>query len=231
MYNFNFTIPSVCILLVVMGYFLMQPRLPVRQNRLFFGILLFELLVIVFDILSSWADMNIARLPLWLTDALNMAFFVLFLARIYYFFLYTADLLGLLARIRNRVYVWFSLVFLLCELITLSSFLTGAVYRMDAAGYHRGPLYSVIYVCFFFYLLLGFVLIFRFRARLNRFQFVSILSFNVVLLLGNVARILMPHYLVMNTFCLLAILIIYLSFENPSLYTSNSGGFTPICET
>ena len=227
MYNFNFTIPSVFILLVVMGYFLMQPRLPVRRNRLFFGIVGLEVLVIVFDVLSSWADMNVPLLPLWLIDALNMAFFVLFLARIYWFFLYTADLLGLLAKVRNHVFFWFSLVFMLCELVTLSSFVTGAVYRMDAAGYHRGLLYSVIYVCFFFYLLLSFVLIFRFRARLGRFQLLSILCYNLILLIGNVVRILMPGYLVMNTFCLLAILIIFLSFENPSLYSSN-GGFTPM---
>ena len=74
MYNFNFTIPSVLILAIILGYFLSQPRLPVRQNRLFFGILLLEILVMLFDVLSSEADMNYARLPLALSSALNMAF-------------------------------------------------------------------------------------------------------------------------------------------------------------
>lgn len=226
-YNFNFTIPSILILLIILGYFVMRPRLPVRQNRLFFSILIFEILVIVFDILSSKADMAYQDFPIWITSILNMAFFVLFLARIYYFFLYTVDLLGLLAKIRNRVYIWFSLVFLICELITLSSFITGAVYRIDDAGYHRGPLYNVLYVCFFFYLLLGFILIACYHRRLNCFQLVSLISFNLILLAGNIVRILIPTYLVMNTFCLLAILVIFLSFENPSLYTANSGGFTP----
>ena len=96
MYNFNFTIPSVLILMIILGYFLSQPRLPVRQNRLFFGILLLEILVILFDVLSSQADMDHARYPLGLVSALNMGFFVLFLARIYWFFLYFMDLLNLL---------------------------------------------------------------------------------------------------------------------------------------
>ena len=226
MYNFNFTIPSVLILAIILGYFLSQPRLPVRQNRLFFGILLLEILVMLFDVLSSEADMNYARLPLALSSALNMAFFVFFLARIYWFFLYSVDLLGLLASRSRRRHILFSLVLLISELITLSSFWTGAVYRMDAEGYHRGPLYSVIYICFFFYLLLSVVLTLRFRKRLSRLQLLGTLSSSGILILGNIVRMLLPGYLVMNTFCLMAILVLFLFFENPSLYASSSGGFT-----
>ena len=226
MYNFNFTIPSVLILAIILGYFLSQPRLPVRQNRLFFGILLLEILVVLFDVLSSQADMNYARLPLALSSALNMAFFVFFLARIYWFFLYSVDLLGLLASRSRRRHILFSLVLLISELITLSSFWTGAVYRMDAEGYHRGPLYSVIYICFFFYLLLSVVLTLRFRKRLSRLQLLGTLSSSGILILGNIVRMLLPGYLVMNTFCLMAILVLFLFFENPSLYASSSGGFT-----
>ena len=39
-----------------------------------------------------------------------------------------------------------------------------------------------------------------------------------------IVRILMPGYLVMNTFCLLAIIMLYLSFVNPDLYLSSRGG-------
>lgn len=226
MYNFNFTIPSVLILCILLGYFLLQPRLPVRQNRLFFGILLLEILVILFDVLSSQADMNYARLPLALTSALNMGFFVLFLMRIYWFFLYAMDLLGLLAFRNRRAFGLFALVFMFCELITLSSFWTGAVYSVDAAGYHRGPLYNVLYVCFFFYLLLSLVLTVRYRSRLDRHQMAGSLACSGILIAGNIVRILLPQYLVMNTFCLMAILVIYLSFENPARHISSTGGFT-----
>lgn len=226
MYNFNFTIPSVMILCILLGYFLTQPRLPVRQNRLFFGILMLEILVILFDILSSQADSNYASLPLLLTSALNMAFFVLFLARIYWFFLYSMDLLGLLAGRDRRTYGSFSVVFILCEIVTLSSFWTGAVYSVDSGGYHRGPLYSILYVCFFFYLLLSIVLTLRYRARLGRRQLAASLLCSGILILGNIVRMLLPRYLVMNTFCLMAILVIYLSFENPARYASATGGFT-----
>ena len=226
MYNFNFTIPSVLILMIILGYFLSQPRLPVRQNRLFFGILLLEILVILFDVLSSQADMDHARYPLGLVSALNMGFFVLFLARIYWFFLYFMDLLNLLADRNRRNYGLFSVVFILCEIVTLSSVWTGAVYSVDAAGYHRGPYYSVIYVCFFFYLLLAVVLTLCCRRRLRRRTLVGALGSIGILIAGNIVRMLMPGYLVMNTFCLMAILLIFLCFESPALYSAASGGFT-----
>ena len=225
MYNLNFTIPGFLILCIMLGYFLFQPRLPVRQNRLFFGILALELLVLLFDVLSTKADMAYESLPLGLSSALNMAFFVLFLARIFWFFLYSMDLIGLLSGGRRRLAL-FSLVFAASELITLSSFWTGAVYSMDAAGYHRGPLYDVLYVCFFFYLLLSIVLTLRYRARLSRSELIGSLSCSAILIAGNIVRILLPKVLVMNTFCLMAIFVIFLSFENPALYTSTSGGFT-----
>ena len=225
MYNFDFTVPSIMILMVFLGFFLFQPRLPVRQNRLFMGILVLEFLVIAFDVLSSWADMNYSDMSLTVVSLLNMGFFVFFLARIFWFFLYSVDLLGLLTRNRPARLVVFSLVFLVCELITLSSFWTGAVYRIDAGGYHRGPAYSLLYVCFFFYLALSLALTLVFRKRLSGGFLASSLCCTAVLVAGNVVRMLLPQYLVMNTFCLLAIFIIYLSFENPVRYTAPDGAF------
>lgn len=224
MYNFELIIPSALILIVIAHHYLRNPRLPVRQNRLFFYIMASELSVIVADILATLAD-SVWHVPVWLSFVLNMLYFIAFLCRIYFFFLYTANLLGLLTRIRNRVYLWFSLVFLVCELITLSSFFTGAVFSVDAQGYHRGPLYNILYACSFWYLLLALALIFAYRRNRSRKHIITILAFNLCLLIGNVVRIFLPRYLVMDVFCTLAIVMIVLVFENSTIYTTAYGGF------
>ena len=226
MFHFDFTVPSILILLIFLTYFLCEPRLPVRKNRLFVGLVLLEIVVLLFDILSSQADMNYRNLSAFTVELLNMAYFVFFLARIFWFFLYTLDILRRFPKTVSGTMLLYAAVFLLSELITLSGFWTGAVFRIDLDGYHRGPLYNVLYVCFFFYLAVSFVLIILDRRKLSTRDLVSLTGYNVILLVGNIVRILMPQYLVMNTFCLMALMVIFISFENPAIYTMPSGSFT-----
>ncbi len=226
MFHFDFTFPSILILLIFLYFFLSEPRLPVRKNRLFFLLVLVELLVLLFDILSSNADMNYQDLPIWLTAVLNMAYFVFFLARILLYFFYTLNILRRFPDVRSPAMLLYSSVFLISELLVLSSFRTGAVFLIDQNGYHRGPFYNIIYVCFFFYLLLSFLFIFLERKKLSRRDQISIVGCNVILLCGYIVRMLMPQYLVLNVFYLMALLVIFISFENPAVYTTSYGSFS-----
>ncbi len=122
MFHFDFTFPSILILLIFLYFFLSEPRLPVRKNRLFFLLVLVELLVLLFDILSSNADMNYQDLPIWLTAVLNMAYFVFFLARILLYFFYTLNILRRFPDVRSPAMLLYSSVFLISELLVLSSF-------------------------------------------------------------------------------------------------------------
>ena len=226
MFHFDFTFPSILILLIFLYFFLSEPRLPVRKNRLFFLLVLAEFLVLLFDILSSAADMNYQDLPIGLTAVLNMAYFVLFLIRILLYFYYTLNLLRRFPDMKSPAMLLYSSVFLLSELITLSSFWTGAVFLIDQDGYHRGPLYNIIYLCFCFYLLLSFLLIFLDRKKLSRRDLISLVGYNVILLCGYLVRMLLPQYLVLNVFYLMALLVIFISFENPAVYTTSYGSFS-----
>ena len=226
MFHFDFTFPSILILLIFLYFFLSEPRLPVRKNRLFFLLVLVELLVLLFDILSSNADMNYQDLPIWLTAVLNMAYFVFFLARILLYFFYTLNILRRFPDVRSPAMLLYSSVFLISELLVLSSFRTGAVFLIDQDGYHRGPLYNIIYLCFCFYLLLSFLLIFLDRKKLSRRDLISLVGYNVILLCGYIVRMLMPQYLVLNVFYLMALLVIFISFENPAVYTTSYGSFS-----
>ena len=223
MWNYNYMIPSLMVLAIFLAYYFSMPHLSVRRDRTFLWILGMEGLIMVSDILSSKADEQFQRFSPGLLYVLNLVFFVLFLARAYLFYRFTLDLLRLK---REKVPVRACLcdvVFGISELIALSSIWTGAVFFIDGEGYHKGPLYNVLYVCFFFYICLSVLMIVIHGYRLNRFAFISALGYHVILFIGNIVRILMPRYLVMHTFCLLAIIVIYLSFENPDLYLEDRG--------
>lgn len=223
MWNYSFTLPSAMILLILVTYYFRRPRLPLRMNRTFLMLLLIDALTIVTDYASSRVDETYMNHSAALGYAANLAFFVFFLARIFCFFLYILDILENHIRLPARFRGWSSVVFALSELVALSSPVTHAVFFMDESGYHRGPCYDVLYVCFFFYLALALFLILKNARKLPNPVRDGLLSVVAILTLGNIARILLPTLLVMNTFCLMAILAIYLSFQNPDLFLSDRG--------
>ena len=223
MWNYHYVVPSVLVLIVFVIYYFIMPRLDIKMNHTFLWILAVECMVMLADIVSSRADEQYAAVPVWLLYVLNMLFFVLFELRAVLFFRFTADIL----RLDREKEAWkiraYEMVFYVSELITVSSFFTGAVFRITEDGYQRGPLYDILYVCFFFYIGISVVLLCIYHSRLTRFGLLSALAFHIVLFIGNIIRILMPQFLVMNTFCLMAIIIIYLSFEDPILYLESRG--------
>lgn len=224
MFQYHYIVPSLLVLIVFVVYYFSMPRLDIKMNHTFLWMLAIESLIILADVLSSRADDNFSSYPVWLLYVLNMTFFVLFEVRILLFFRFTANILHLERDSDSKKIRIYEIVFFLTEAITLSSFFTGAVFRITETGYQRGPLYDILYLCFFFYIGLSLLLLYLYHSRLNRYALISAFGYNIVLIIGNIFRILMPKYLIMNTFCLIGIIIIYLSFEDPILFLEMEGG-------
>ena len=220
MWNYSFMFPSVMVLFTILFFYFTRPRLSIRINRTYLGMLVLEILIILFDILSSWADENHERFAPWALYALNTAFFVLYFGRAYGFFQYTLEILRLNDRRLRR---WFMIPLALCECVVLSSFVTGALFRIEGGMYVSGPGYDLLFYGYLFYILASLVLLFLKHREINSQTLFGCLCFNVALLAGTVVRKLMPRLLVMNTFSLVGLLIIYLAFQNPDLYLSERG--------
>ena len=224
MWNYSFTLPSALILLILATYYFRRPRLPLHMNKTFLVLLLTDAMTLLCDYVASRLDENWTEFSVAAGYAMNLAFFMFYLARIYWFFLFLLDVLENHVRLPGWVRRLGPAVFLLSELIALSSPATHALFSFDAEGYHAGPLYPVLYVCFFFYLIAAAALIIYYRKSLPMPVRAGLSAVTGILLAGNIFRMLLPQLLVMNTFCLMAILAIYLSFENPDLFLSDRGG-------
>lgn len=223
MWNTDFILPSLMVLTILLVFYFVRPRLPNQLNKTFLLLIISDVATIVTDYLSTKADDAYQSFPLPLVSALNLLYFAAYILRAF-MFLRLAAVLFRLDREKPGIWRILSWIVLIAgEAVVLSSPFTGAVYTIDAAGYHRGPLYSVLPVTSFIFLFLGILLILRFRRRVRKGTVISALAYHFILAAGNLARILLPQYLVMNVFTLLAILVIYLAFENPDLYITDRG--------
>jgi EAL domain-containing protein (putative c-di-GMP-specific phosphodiesterase class I) len=228
-WNFDYVIPSLLMLSVLMGFYYALPRLPIRMNKLFLAILVNEAIVILFDIISSWADNNYQVISTPILILLNSVFFISFAARMYLYYCFTAALLRVdtYAKRIHTIIVALPIIFL--QLLVLIGFVQGTIFYIDDTGYHRGPFHSLIYVVSFFYVIYSFIIMFRLRDRIRRKrERYGIFFFNFIIFVGLIFRYSLPKVLLFDTFCMMSDMVIYLVFANPEgflerrSYTFNS---------
>lgn len=219
MWGFYFIIPSLLVTLVFLCYYFILPRIPILQNRLFVYLIIIEQLVIDFDILSSWADNNYADHSTAFLYCVNSTYFVFFFLRTYLFFLLTICLTELLTK---RSYLRFVMMFIpttAISVLVLSAPFDHLFYYIDDSGYHSGPLYMLLYFFFAMYLAISLIVcLFHKDSFKDKKAYGSAIIYNIILVIGLLVRYAIPKILLMDTFCLLAIIIIYLSFVNPDFY-------------
>ena len=220
--NYSFLIPSLLILVLIMGYYFFRPRLPIRLNRSFLAILTIDICTEIFEAISSRLNETCSEHAPWLLWLFGVLFFIFYFSRAYMFFVFTISILDARGISRSRLHVFTPLVYYFCALLGLTSPFTGWLFRVEN-GYQKGPVYFLFYVCCVAYILFSQLAAIRHRKEVTTHEFISISAIQVILLIGIVVRALVPNWLVMNTFCLMAIIVIFLSFLNPDLYMSERG--------
>ncbi len=219
MWNFSFVYPTILILAILLFFYFSLPRLGIRQNTVFLKIIIIETLVVISDIVSSNLDNNYRDYSITVVIIANLAYFVLFFIRSFFMFFFTSSVLHLYPRKFPALKFIVQIPLYLSIVIAVFSPFTHMIFYIDGEGYHSGYLYNIIYVCSFFYLGLSLICFFAKRdfiiSKRNHF---SLLVYNIIIGVGLLFRILLPNYLLMDTFCLMSILVVYLSFENPEFY-------------
>lgn len=199
MSDYPYVVANLFVLLIFPLGYLSMPRLKNRQNRLFVCLLIFQILIPPLDFAAGWALENAAT---WATPA-RIAYSVLTLLGSYGFFLFTTNIL----RLKPEDASWrrFSpLVLFLSAALTLTGRVECTYFAACCSG-------------------VSLYLLFRFRDRLSRYEYVSAAASHVVLLAGNVVHIFFPSHLLVSTANLMAVISFFLAFENPHLYMSNRG--------
>ena len=221
MWNYSFIAPNLILLVVFLIFYFSQPHLPISKNRSFLRMLITEIFVPISDIIASKLLDDYHSYPEWLHLVLNTLYFECFILRSLFFFQFTESLFKPKSQRKIRDVALSYVVFSISFCIVLANLITPTLFYLDKSGYHRYEWYNVIYINGFFYLSLSFVRLFFYKKKLDRREFISSIATNSLLLMGFILRILFPNYLIMNYFCMLAIIVTYLAFENSALYLEN----------
>ncbi len=219
MWNYSFVLPDFIILFLFVVYFFSQPRLSNKLNKSFFNILVVDFLVITIDVIASMSLENAERFSPFYLRCMNVLYFLFFNLRIFLFFLFTENCIGLRIS-RSKLHgIFRSLIFILAELLAFANLFTDVLFSISENGsYARGPCYNSIYICAAYYIAVSLIELFFYRKDLLYGSAINAFSYNLALIFGFIARFFFPQFLIMNLFTLAAITIIYLTYENPAVY-------------
>ena len=222
MTNYSFTVPSLLILIIIMCYYFLRPRVPIRLNRAFLAILVIDIGTIVFDYAANLLNDSWQEHAPWLLWIVNILFIAFYLSRVYMFFVFTISVLDARGALRSRMHIYTPTIYFASVAVAVLSPLTHWMFRIQD-GYHTGPLYFVLYLCSACYLTFSVIAVLRHRNDIDLTEFIGLIGLQAVLITGNIIRAFVTNYMVMNTFCLMAILVIFLSFQNPDLFLNEHG--------
>ena len=218
--NYSFIVPGVLVLFIIMGYYFFRPRLQIRLNRAFLAILIINIGLQLFECVASrlnetWQTHDPALLIIF-----NSLFYIFCLSSSYMFFVFTISVLDSNALVSHPLRKYYPIIYFPCIALVLINPVTHWVFRVDN-GFHPGPLSGITYVCAACYILFGTIGIIRHVRQLSAHGVISLLALQGILLAGNIARALLPQYIVIDTFCIMGIIVIFMSFLNPDLYLSD----------
>ena len=219
MWNYSFAVPSLLVILLYAVYYFYLPRLPIKMNRTFLRLLIIQCAVTTLDIVSSIADDHYQAFSIVLLYILNGAYFIVFIFRALHFYFFTLNVFRIDYTDGKKRSLLVKIPIIFSFLVVLSSPFTHAIFYIDETGYHPGKYYFFLNFVQWFLILGSFFVLQQLRNVPKRRRDVKgVFFYNTILLTGTIFRIMYPYHLLMDTFCLIAITIIYLTFENPDFY-------------
>ena len=225
MWNYDLVLPDFVIICTFLVFYFMQPRLPIKINKAFLITLIIDIVTICVDVISSVCLEYYSHLPTFILRLENTIYFILFMQRIICFFMFTIAIIGKPER-KSLISIILDLApFFIINVFIILNLFTNTIFCISDTGeYSQGPFHSLIYACAFYYVLLSIFYVFLFRKNISRKYFYGCLIYNSILLLGYIVRYILPQFLIMNFFTLITIIVIYLFFQNPTLFIEEKSG-------
>ena len=215
---------SVFLLIILFVYSLKRTAEGSTQQRLYLGILISTILLLIVDIFSRFDGNNSASYPLF-NHVSNFLLFLLNPILPSIWFLYVNFQIYHDEGRINRLLVPLIILNILNAIIIVFSQFYGWYYFIDAGNvYHRGPLFilSISFVAIL--LLASFVLCLRNRDKIYRKQLFSLLFFPIPPVLGTILQVYFYGCAFALNATALSLLIVILDMKDDAIYTDHLTG-------
>lgn len=222
-YNVYFDIAALALSITLLVHFLSKKNIMNASTRIFRLLLWMSAITCPLDIMTAVIKDHV--LPDLLVYTLNGLYLITFISIPYLHFRYMATLVRKKRKWSFAKHFLTMLPLLIYVVLIVSSYYTHWIFYNDKeTSYTHGPYYGILYLVAFIYMAMALYLTYKYRLRLTYSQMVPLVFY----ILGVSASIFFqmenPSILIMQFVSSLAVLLIYLSVENPRDYEDKDLG-------
>lgn len=218
LYVFQYDVASIVVTSLSLFLFMLRSKYDSKSNRIFFCLIICNLLASVFNLISCFTISFPERYPLWYCN-ITVLGYLLFYNYVYILCFAYIDSKGKLIKQFSIVKHLCSYLLVFYTMVICSSPWTHAVaYFGDDLTYLHGPAMPVLYAvpfCLFCWEIYIFIAA---RKRFNKYQIAASVFMILSMAGAVVVGILIPRLLTGPFTVSLIIVFIYLTFENPSYF-------------
>jgi len=206
----------IALVIVSLKYFF-STYFPSTQNRIFGYILLATLLTLLFDIITAYTLSYVDSFPFWLNQLLNTLYFSFQTINPPIFLIYILSLLGYLSILKSKriLLIFIPAIINLLLLFIINPFTELFFFINSIDGYSYGPWFYLLHIVALIYLLISLIFSIRFRDKLSRVQFRTILGFVFSILITMYLQARFPRYLITGVILSFGSIIMYFTLQNP----------------
>ncbi len=226
-YILYFDYAGIFVIAGVMFSFFYRQTIKTRSSMFFIAFMLVALFTVILDIVSTETLKHINKLPLWFSYIPQMLYLATLVANPVLYLLYILSVVRNKKVIKKWVYSAVLAPFALQILFVLiSPFLNGAgIFWFNSnREYVHGPLLYVQYAITFAYILGSLIYIIIRRKTFTRIQEITIYLYIVINLVCIIVQMLVPRLLIQHFGITIAVMLIYMSMQNPEDYIDKRQG-------
>ena len=219
-YIIHYDVAALLITWMIIVQYYSNRRISLGVRRVFVMMLMIEAYTSALDLVTVYTIEHPASVPLALNYLLNMAYLLGFNSIPMLYYIYVREAIRPSVKWKKWEYVSVLAPFMISAVLILTTVWThGIIYFENGLIYTHGSLFPFLYICSFYYMISALVHTMFHRDRLTHSQRVVVMFFSVGTIVSITCQILIPGLLIIQFAISLALLLGYLSLENPEDFT------------
>lgn len=224
-YIVHYDVAALFITIATALHFYIRKNISTQQNRLFKWLISFELIGTVFDLITIYMIEHPYVAPTGRHYAFNMIYLIAFNSTSAIYFIYIIKFIKKKAEVR----LWEKLLTAVPLVIDLALILTtpatGLIFRMEEGNqYTHGEAFWVLYCVALLYVAAAQAYSIKYRSFFSTEQIIPVYFYTVFSFAVIIIQMLIPELMLTHFAVSIAVLLIYLSLENPIVYSERELG-------
>lgn len=218
-YIIHYDVAAIFISVIVCIHYYLRRTIKTRQSIIFAIMIFMSIFSNIFDFITIYTISHAGCVPRWADYILNETYLLAFATIPAVYFVYALLLTNNMCVGRNN-YGRIFIPYMVIAFLTLTTDYTRLVFYFDENRvYMHGNGLIILYLCAIYYVLSSLYRTIKYRNKLSKGQTLAILFFTVINLCAIFLQIFYENLLIVQFTISIAVLLIYLTMENPENYT------------